>query len=550
MSPSGLLAPSRCTLPVVPERLTSELVAVLDGLVGELGSVDGSEAAAYAIAEIRRRGGERVYPSLYRLDGDRLWLIAQAGYVGVYDGIGIDRGVMAAAVATGETQFVPDAREVPDYLHAQSGFVSEITVKDGTIVFNIETTEPLADGIVAPAEAFARELAGRLRADPGSIEPGPLAHMLGPMVAESEPEMIIAHTARIASLELGLEMCQVVVFGEPPVDTNWRTPETRWKPVPLGDLTDVIRAKGAYASWVGPGEAVGHDGGEAVVMPIHRRGSTIGGLVGVGEAITHGREVRQSLSAIATHTATCLDRHALEQRLRQSLEDRIRFVATVSHELRTQLTAISGFTALLMNDGIDDEIRSEALVTIKEGSDGLVEMIDDLLVFARADGGRLEVRVTDDVDLADVVDHACRVIAGQADVGGTSVVSSIEDGLHVRADAGRLRQVFVNVVGNAVKFSPGGEVRVSARPTGDQVTVEVVDDGKGIEPEVLATLFEPFTGNSVLDPDSGTGLGLVISRELARAMGGDLTIESRGSGAGATARLTLRRGTAAQGSAG
>ena len=265
--------------------LAARLEAVLDEVAEDLVPLAGTEAAGFAIAEIRARAGGTVYPSLYRVESERLWLIAQAGYTGVYDGIGLDRGVMARAVATGETQFVADASEVGDYLHAQTGFVSEVTCLDRELVFNIETTEPLDESIVAVAERFTSELGDRVHSAPDDLRRKPLSHLLGSMVAETDPGMIASAAGRIAAVHLDLEVCHVAIHGDPPIHSVWRTPGADGRMLSEREVRMAVEGKRAYASWIGPASELGLPEGDVAVLPLHRRGETIGGIVGVGPDI-------------------------------------------------------------------------------------------------------------------------------------------------------------------------------------------------------------------------------------------------------------------------
>jgi PAS domain S-box-containing protein len=221
------------------------------------------------------------------------------------------------------------------------------------------------------------------------------------------------------------------------------------------------------------------------------------------------------------------------------------FLAAMSHELRTPLNAIAGYLQLL-EMGIHGELagsQADALRRIRRNQQYLLVLIEDLLQFTRVQSGHLEVR-RDDVPVSEVV-------AGiEALVGPSAAARALrfECGgcgpeLRVSGDRERIEQVLLNLISNALKFTaPPGEVVVSAHAAGDRVRFQVRDEGPGVAGDKLEKIFEPFVQvRELATPDSsrqGLGLGLAISRELARAMGGDLEVESV-AGSGATFTLTL-----------
>ncbi|HEU0014666.1 MAG TPA: PAS domain S-box protein [Longimicrobium sp.] len=230
------------------------------------------------------------------------------------------------------------------------------------------------------------------------------------------------------------------------------------------------------------------------------------------------------------------------------------FLATMSHELRTPINAVVGYVDL-MELGIGgpvSEQHGEYLRRIRASSQHLRGLIDDVLDMARIEAGAVEVR-SESSPLPEAVQAALELVAPQA----AAKSIRLDDGecypVRYRGDPDRVRQVLVNVLGNAVKFTrPGGRVElrclVSARPPegaraarpGPFVGVEVSDTGIGIPAEEIERIFEPFTqvGEAYTREQGGTGLGLAISRRLARRMGGDLVAASR-PGAGSVFTLWL-----------
>lgn len=217
------------------------------------------------------------------------------------------------------------------------------------------------------------------------------------------------------------------------------------------------------------------------------------------------------------------------------------FLAVMSHELRTPLNAIEGYTELLLM-GIRGELTVQQvrdLERIKSSSHHLLGLINDVLNYARIDAGKLEytlLSVPVDVLLAD----AATMIVPQVERAGLEYSQGTYKGVRVMADTDRTRQILLNLLSNAVRFTPsGGRVTVTCRVE-DMVMIDVTDTGPGIDPALLQGVFEPFVqlNRSLSTPGHGTGLGLAISRTLARGMGGDLDAVSV-PGEGSTFTLSL-----------
>jgi signal transduction histidine kinase len=219
------------------------------------------------------------------------------------------------------------------------------------------------------------------------------------------------------------------------------------------------------------------------------------------------------------------------------------FLRTMSHELRTPLNAIIGYEQLL-EQGITGPVtdaQAEQLRRIGRSATHLLGLIDEVLILASHQTGA-QVKNVDDVTVPTLVEDVRAMIEPLTRTRGLSLdVASLPD-VTIRTDAGRVRQILVNLLGNAAKFTETGGIRVSAETAGDDVLLRVHDTGPGVPPEHVESVFQAFwqAEQGTTRRHGGSGLGLTVSRELARYLGGDLTLESEiGRGSTFTLRLPL-----------
>ncbi len=232
-------------------------------------------------------------------------------------------------------------------------------------------------------------------------------------------------------------------------------------------------------------------------------------------------------------------------RARAASEAKSRFLANISHELRTPLNAVLGLSELLVREDLPPETRRHSLL-IRNAATNLLGIIDDVLDFSRIEAHRIELR-HEVFDLRGLVDATVAMFSGARTDGRLAVVGEVDPTLPeaVHGDPVRLAQVLNNLVGNAVKFTPRGEVRVHAARSEDEddrirVRFEVEDTGIGIPEAALERVFDPFcqVDASTTREHGGTGLGLSIARSLVAAMGGTLEVSSR-AGEGTVFRFEL-----------
>jgi signal transduction histidine kinase/CHASE3 domain sensor protein len=294
------------------------------------------------------------------------------------------------------------------------------------------------------------------------------------------------------------------------------------------------------------------DGIKAVAaFPLEAGGRVIGGLlVRFDSARTLGAIDRSFMSALSRIAAEALDRARLfdaEHDARAAAEAANRakaaFLASMSHELRTPLQAALGF-AQLMRTGlygpVTDE-QTEVLGRVERSQMHLARLIDDILDFARIEAGRVRITLAP-IPIAQAFAELIPIVEPQAAAKGVTmtVVPPLVP-IRVTADRHRLQQILINLSGNAIKFTPtGGMVRIDATRDGGRATIHVRDSGVGIPADRLQSIFEPFVqvDSEFTRTASGAGLGLAISQDLARMMGGDLTVESE-LGKGSTFSVSL-----------
>jgi two-component system sensor histidine kinase/response regulator len=270
------------------------------------------------------------------------------------------------------------------------------------------------------------------------------------------------------------------------------------------------------------------------------------------------RDLQASNASLATinQQLASATRHANEMATAAQTANQAKseFLANMSHEIRTPMNGVIGMAELLLDGPLNTQQRDGAK-TILDSARALLTVINDILDFSKIEAGKLELEMSP-IDIRDLSEDVVHLIATQAHTKGLEVTAHIDPAVPemVRGDSGRLRQVLINLCGNAVKFTHRGEVALDVKVAAEDaesmtLRFEVRDTGIGIPANRLDNLFQPFSqvDTSTTRRFGGTGLGLSIVKRLAKLMGGEAGVESReglGSTFWFTARLAIISATA------
>lgn len=322
--------------------------------------------------------------------------------------------------------------------------------------------------------------------------------------------------------------------------------------------TDAVKTRapilvGSFDEWqerYGRSAAIAADGGyiSSATLPLLVDGRPVGVVAFHFTApLNFDDDYRGLLVAVAQHCAQAMDRARLYEAAQQARAEaetanrhKDEFVSIVSHDLRAPLGAIIGWTSLLQQGALDPAASERALQSIADNASRQQHLVEELLDFSRIQSGRMTLDVQD-VDLRSllraVVESNVPAAAGR----GLQLEMAPVPAVTIRGDARRLEQVFFNVLGNALKFTPeGGRIAIAVRTLPDTVEIRVSDTGAGIDPDFLPHMFEAFRqGDAGPGRHGGVGLGLSIAKELVEAHNGRIVAESGGPGRGATFTITL-----------
>jgi signal transduction histidine kinase len=272
---------------------------------------------------------------------------------------------------------------------------------------------------------------------------------------------------------------------------------------------------------------------------------------GAQDYLVKGRVDGQMLSRVMRYA---IERKGTEERLKQANErlkklDELKsnFISAASHELRTPLTAIKGYVAIVLQERVGklNDQQKEFLGYVKDSTDRLHRLLDDLLDLSRIESGRVEMRMTL-TDLNLLLKEEVMIFKVQADNKGILIESEIEPSLKkIYCDADKVREVMDNLISNSIKYTPkNGKIKVSARNEGNRVYIEVRDNGIGIKEEDQMRVFEPFQriNRDETEDEEGVGLGLALVKRIIEAHGGVIEVKStEGKGSVFAIRLPVEK---------
>ena len=280
----------------------------------------------------------------------------------------------------------------------------------------------------------------------------------------------------------------------------------------------------------------------AMVVPLQIRDEKLGviSFIGAESGRRYNRDDLDFAESLAARSSLALSNAKLYAEAQEANRAKADFLAVMSHELRTPLTAIFGYTELLATGitGPVNENQVTQLERIRGSAAHLLGIIEDILSYARTEAGHETVR-PEDVRLSHVVSEAIALIQPAAARKKLRVESHVDHDVVLNTDRGKMRQILVNLLGNAVKFTDAGEIRLEANAHDDEsVTIVVQDTGVGMEQGDLRRIFEPFRQleSATTRTTGGTGLGLAVTKRFVELLGGSISVESQ---VGAGTRFTV-----------
>ena len=283
----------------------------------------------------------------------------------------------------------------------------------------------------------------------------------------------------------------------------------------------------------------------ALIVPMIARGRSLGALTLISSdpARLYNDADRDLAMELATRAAVAIDNAQLYRAALRASEAKSAFLASMSHELRTPLNAIIGYQSLMFEglSGPLTDAQKGQLSRIRASADHLLALIDEILTFSRIDVGK-ELVQSENFQLRAIVSEAVSMVAPIAAARGLKVRDESVD-TPMYTDSFKVRQILLNLLSNAVKFSDHGDIIVRSKLNHDVVEVSVTDSGIGISEQNLERVFDPFwqVEQRSTRRAGGTGLGLSVSRSLARLLGGDIVVDSQlGKGSTFTAIIPLR----------
>jgi signal transduction histidine kinase/CHASE3 domain sensor protein len=484
----------------------------------------------------------------------RLLLVVFGAGLGLLAASILISNALLGGYATAQSRALDHIADQNEELAAQRDTLEQSAAEMEVLNEELLERTQLAEDARAAAEAEHRRVVGLhdfTVALSATATPEDVARVAG----EWGPRVMAASAAVVATLsDDGRHLEPVHVAG-------LAMPGGPWSAIPIGAATlvaDAVRRGEVVHAGSAEVRAAAHaeppprsDLEAALAAPLRFEERTLGGWVlYFDEPRAFNADELRLFEALTEQCAQALERTRLfvsERDAREQAEEanaaKVKFLRVMSHDLRTPLNAILGYAEIL-HDGYVGPLegqQQEFLGRILASTGVLRALIEEVLEYARIEAGRLEIHAVD-LSVEPLLKQVESLVAPQAVAKGIAITREAAPPLKVRGDADRIGQILSNLVTNAIKYTPtGGAVSVDASADNGGVTIRVADTGPGIEEGDLDRIFEPFVQLDHPDraPDGeGVGLGLAISRELARAMGGELRAESQ-PGRGTTFKLHL-----------
>jgi len=269
---------------------------------------------------------------------------------------------------------------------------------------------------------------------------------------------------------------------------------------------------------------------DVLIEVVREEGAQLGTPAGVVEGVIQTVHANADASLVRIADAYGIQLRETNAQLVRASQFKSEFLAKMSHQLRTPLTAIIGFCEVL-TQGMDGELnhdQAQDVADIHKSGIVLLELVNDILDLAKIEAGKVEI-VREEVDLPSVVDQVIHSMHQIAEKKALRLTSELSSGARrVVGDPVRVREILTNLVSNAIKFTPSGSVAIRSMPAGAMAEISVLDTGIGIEPAAHERIFEEFrqANDNVARTYGGTGLGLSIARKLVELQGGQMGLDS------------------------
>ena len=534
----------------VTQRQTQEMI-----LLDQVRSMLGQELDINTIAHnvVERIAGTFGYTlvSLYMRQGDSLILQHQVGYVKVFHEIPITKGIAGKVARTGQALLVNDITTDPEFMKAVDGIKSEICVplfdRDRVVgILNIESSDEkrLGETELHLMLEISKEVSiaiwrARLYTEAKQAEEAlTRERQMLRTVIDNIPDQIFARDRECRFILNNRSDALVMGVSDPEMllgknDEDFYPPELASK-----YQADDQQVMQSGQPLINHEESTASHGGKGWILttkvPLRDNQGEVIGLVGISRDITEQKRSEESLLESNRQLTDAIN-FANMMTVEANMANRAKseFLANMSHEIRTPMNGVIGMTGLLIDTELTAEQREYAEV-VRSSGETLLALINDILDFSKIEAHKLDLEILD-FDLKAIMEDTVDLLAPRAHDKGLELVCIVEPEIppYLRGDPGRLRQVVLNLAGNAMKFTEKGEVSIHVTvETEDESKIclkfAITDSGIGIPADRLTALFQPFTqvDGSTSRKYGGTGLGLAISKQLAELMNGQIGVNS------------------------